>query len=154
MHELIKNYLSRRDFLAITTFGSLTGAMAIAGLGIARFFVPKVFPEPSKRYKIGDPAAFPVGEKRIPPGRSVHVFHDENGFYAISSKCTHLGCIVKLSSGEFKCPCHGSRFALNGQVISGAAPRPLAWYAVSLSPDGQLVVDEGKKVKEGAYFVV
>ena len=98
MHEYIRNYLSRREFLAITTFGSLTGAMAIAGLGIARFFVPRVFPEPSKHYKIGDPAAFPIGENRIPPGRSVHVFHDENGFYAISSKCTHLGCIVKLSS--------------------------------------------------------
>jgi cytochrome b6-f complex iron-sulfur subunit len=148
-----KVHIRRRDFLGIASLGALGVAMGAAVLGSFRFFVPKVFPEPSREYKIGEPGGFPLGEQRIPLGRSVHIFHDENGFYAVSSKCTHLGCIVKRSGNEFKCPCHGSRFALDGKVISGAAPRPLEWYAMSLAPDGQLVVDEGKIVKAGTYFV-
>ncbi|MBI4001906.1 MAG: ubiquinol-cytochrome c reductase iron-sulfur subunit [Nitrospira defluvii] len=41
--------------------------------------------------------------------------------------CTHLGCGYRWDDAEnkFLCPCHGSSFDLNGQVLGGPAPRPL-----------------------------
>jgi cytochrome b6-f complex iron-sulfur subunit len=154
MNDSTTKPVTRRDFLGIAAVATFFVTLVISCLGMMRLIVPKVFPELSKRYKIGSPKGFPAGEIRVPQGRSVHVFHDKDGFYAISSICTHLGCIITLKDAEFICPCHGSRFALNGDVISGAAPKALDWYTVSLAPDGQLVVDEGKTIKPQTYFKV
>jgi glycine/D-amino acid oxidase-like deaminating enzyme/nitrite reductase/ring-hydroxylating ferredoxin subunit len=52
------------------------------------------------------------------------VFRDEQGaFHALSSVCTHLGCIVHWNSleGTWDCPCHGSRFGTDGRVLNGPA---------------------------------
>jgi Rieske Fe-S protein len=56
------------------------------------------------------------------------VYRDEAGtLHALSARCTHLGCIVHFNDAEraWECPCHGSRFALDGAVIQGPANRPL-----------------------------
>lgn len=53
-------------------------------------------------------------------------------FSALSLKCTHLGCTVGFdeSAGELACPCHGSRFSLDGGNLKGPAKKPLADYNV------------------------
>lgn len=56
------------------------------------------------------------------------VYRDEAGtLHELSARCTHLGCIVSFNNAErtWDCPCHGSRFALDGEVIEGPAVRPL-----------------------------
>ena len=42
-------------------------------------------------------------------------------YLAFSTACTHACCNVVLPNGgnEFVCPCHGSRYNLQGQVIRG-----------------------------------
>jgi glycine/D-amino acid oxidase-like deaminating enzyme/nitrite reductase/ring-hydroxylating ferredoxin subunit len=48
--------------------------------------------------------------------------------HAVSAKCTHMGCTVNWNAAEssWDCPCHGSRFAPDGQVLHGPATGPLA----------------------------
>ena len=54
------------------------------------------------------------------------VVRDNSGFRVFSSRCTHLGCrIGHLSQNLLQCPCHGSSFDRNGQVVTGPALRPL-----------------------------
>jgi Rieske Fe-S protein len=58
----------------------------------------------------------------------VAVYRDEAGvLHERSAVCTHLGCIVRWNSEEssWDCPCHGSRFAPTGEVLSGPAPSGL-----------------------------
>ncbi|MCH8899152.1 MAG: Rieske 2Fe-2S domain-containing protein [Acidobacteria bacterium] len=63
---------------------------------------------------------------------------------ALWQRCPHLGCRVPWceSSGEFQCPCHGSRFNRAGEVRSGPSPRGLDRFAVT-------VVDEVVEVDTG-----
>ncbi|GAA1496818.1 FAD-dependent oxidoreductase [Paeniglutamicibacter kerguelensis] len=66
-------------------------------------------------------------------GESTAVYRDPEGqVHAVSAVCTHLGCIVDFNPADvtWDCPCHGSRFATDGNVIQGPAvaalpPRPM-----------------------------
>jgi cytochrome b6-f complex iron-sulfur subunit len=106
-----------------------------------RYLVPTVLYEPPARFTIGDPSRFPAGSVTFLEDRRLFLFNGSDGFYSVSSVCTHLGCNVKRAATGFECPCHGSRFDENGRVVQGPAPSPLAWYALSLSPRGDLIVD-------------
>ena len=60
--------------------------------------------------------------------RQVAVSRDEGGdLHAVSARCTHMGCILNWNAAErtWDCPCHGSRFAGDGQVVQGPATQPL-----------------------------
>lgn len=68
--------------------------------------------------------------------RKLAVFRDEHGeLHVLSGKCTHLGCVVHWNSAErsWDCPCHGSRFDVQGNVLHGPAAAPLE--AVALTPE-------------------
>ncbi|MEU8824960.1 FAD-dependent oxidoreductase [Streptomyces sp. NPDC048636] len=61
-------------------------------------------------------------------GRQLAVHRDERGgTHTLSARCPHLGCLVRFNDAErtWECPCHGSRFALDGSVLQGPAVRPL-----------------------------
>jgi glycine/D-amino acid oxidase-like deaminating enzyme/nitrite reductase/ring-hydroxylating ferredoxin subunit len=56
------------------------------------------------------------------------VYRDPDGeLHAVSMRCTHLGCLVRFNAAEtsWDCPCHGSRFDVDGEVLEGPAVRPL-----------------------------
>lgn len=57
------------------------------------------------------------------------VYRDADGdLHAVSARCTHLGCLVRFNGAErsWDCPCHGSRFDVDGAVLEGPAVEPLA----------------------------
>ena len=61
-------------------------------------------------------------------GHNVAGYRDESGkLHAVSAACTHMGCIVGFNENDrtWDCPCHGSRFALDGEVIHGPAVKAL-----------------------------
>lgn len=76
-------------------------------------------------------------EDDIAPG-TAGIVHDKDGdwatyvdedgtAHAVSPSCTHMGCRVSFNDAErtWECPCHGSRFGLDGSVLQGPAIRPL-----------------------------
>ena len=161
----------RREFLKRIGIGA--GLVAICGQGVAslRSLVPNVSYDAPTTVKLGPPAEFPDGMKFLPEER-LFVFRDKNTFHAISAVCTHLGCTVraealpqvearKIGGAEFKlthrflCPCHGSRYEGDGRNVAGPAPKPLAWYELSVAADdGQLVVDLAKPVDHSFRLTV
>ena len=62
-------------------------------------------------------------------GDVLGVYRDESGdLHAVDAVCPHLGCLVQWNDGErtWDCPCHGSRFELDGRVINGPANADLS----------------------------
>jgi Rieske Fe-S protein len=67
-------------------------------------------------------------------GDAVAAFRDDaGGLHAVSATCTHLGCRVRFNTAErsWDCPCHGSRFDVDGDVIQGPAVENLAPHRTS-----------------------
>lgn len=61
--------------------------------------------------------------------QKIAAFRGEDGtLVRRSAACTHMGCVVQWNPLErcWDCPCHGSQFAGDGQVLNGPATRPLA----------------------------
>lgn len=137
-----------------------TAGVAAAGAGLAgaaaatgEMLWPAVSYDPPRRYAIGRPEALPLDRATFLPERRVFVLNESGAFAAVSAVCTHLGCTVRLVDGEgFVCPCHGSRYDPHGRVLEGPAPRPLAWYGLTLSRRGDLVVDERRLVDPAWRF--
>jgi glycine/D-amino acid oxidase-like deaminating enzyme/nitrite reductase/ring-hydroxylating ferredoxin subunit len=75
-------------------------------------------------------ADVPPGEARVVRAGlgKVGVFRDDAGeLHAVSLRCTHLGCLVHYNAAErsWDCPCHGSRFDVDGELLAGPATKPL-----------------------------
>ena len=145
--------MPRRDFLGLSALASAAAALLFAGLGMLRLPKAAVLPSPSRRFRVTLPESLADGEPYVPPGRTVALFRKNSAVYAVSTVCTHLGCIIKPTAGGFDCPCHGSRFAPDGEVLKGPAPRPLPWVAGAAAGKDAFVVDEGKSVPPGTMAI-
>lgn len=66
-------------------------------------------------------------------GKRLAVCRDSDGrLHAVSAICTHQGCQVAFNAVEqsWDCPCHGSRFDIDGGVLDGPAEKPLEKHSV------------------------
>jgi len=147
--------LTRRGFMG-WGFAVLIGIASLFTffLTLFRMPFPSLLPGKSGRFKIGRNYEFTPGVIKYFENDQVYVFADAEGIYAISAVCTHLGCVVNKDNKGFVCPCHGSRYHLDGRVIQGAAPKDLPWYKISMLPSGQLEVDKKSIVKLGMKYKV
>ncbi|MGK7891235.1 MAG: ubiquinol-cytochrome c reductase iron-sulfur subunit [Leptolyngbyaceae cyanobacterium] len=64
---------------------------------------------------------------------------DSSVLLALTSNCNHQGCTVDWNAGnqEFVCPCHRSRFGLDGSIISGPATEPLRVLETRVGTDSE-----------------
>jgi cytochrome b6-f complex iron-sulfur subunit len=63
------------------------------------------------------------------------IARDNTGkFIALYDVCTHAGCTIQFNgTNQFPCPCHGSIFDENGNVVNGPATTPVKKYTTSLA---------------------
>jgi cytochrome b6-f complex iron-sulfur subunit len=145
----------RRAFLSLVG----VSAMGVAGLGTSvtavRYLWPEVLFEEDTRFAVGRPEEIAPGTVLVLPEHKVFIVRDDVGFYALSSTCTHLGCMTRYEkeNGRIFCPCHGSQFAPDGRVVGGPAPRPLPRLELAVE-DGRLVVDVARPVAPDAVLKV
>jgi cytochrome b6-f complex iron-sulfur subunit len=142
---------SRRDFL--TRIGGGACAVTAAGSLVVTldFLKPKVLFEPPTVFHAGSAVDYPEGTVRFNREQRAYVIGGGGGVFALSAVCTHLGCITRFLSDEraIACPCHGSRFDLEGNVVHGPAPRPLPWLEIQTDATGNLVVDTSILIPHG-----
>ena len=76
---------------------------------------------------------------------------DEKGkTHVFAINCSHLGCSIALAKASsdhpqtsFDCPCHGSRFNLDGTVLHGPATAPLSDLTWQQDADPKTIVVDG-----------
>ncbi len=143
---------SRRDVLGLA--GLVATGVALLGSVAGMLLLPKprLLPEPSSRFRLGRPEEFPPGTERVFASRNIMVVATEAGLAAISLECTHLGCVVSKDELGFVCPCHGSRFSLDGTVERGPAPKALPWLRITRAANGSLLADARSEVEPMTYF--
>lgn len=136
--------VTRRNFIwaAWGAFAAFLGASAGA---MGKFMLPNVLYEQSQVFKAGRPEDFPEGvSTKLMKEYRVWIIKTPDTLYALWGRCTHLGCTPNWFDAEkrFKCPCHGSNYTIQGDVIAGPAPKPLNRCAVALLPTGEILVDK------------
>ena len=147
----MKPEFSRRLFLYLSAlFGG--GSLLLLGRGLLHFFSASGSPEPPVRFPV---AGLPELKGLKNPWKyhqGVWLFRDEAGWYALLNRCTHLGCqpALEASSRLLVCPCHGSRFDLQGRVVRGPAARPLSRPLLTLGPREEIWVDTRKEAGSDA----
>ncbi len=146
--------VTRRRMLSWLSGFGFFGSLIIAALSNFIFIKPRATYGQPNRFSIGKPEDFPSGARISLDTRRVCVVRDGDKIAAISTTCTHLGCIVAVSETGFACPCHGSRFDQDGNVTGGPAPRALQWYQVTLAPNGELEIDKDNEIEAGTYLKV
>jgi cytochrome b6-f complex iron-sulfur subunit len=142
--------VDRRGFLSWLALAwvAFTAATTAGLTALARYLFPNVLFEPPSSFKAGPPDEYAVGvvDERWKERYGAWIVRSEEGLYALSTVCTHLGCTPNWLAAEekFKCPCHGSGFYKTGINFEGPAPRPLERYRILLSDDGQVLVDKSR----------
>jgi len=151
---------SRRGVVGslLAGWGIFLIAAHVGLLGIVRFLFPNVLYEPPATFKAGQPADYPLGvDETFKDSHATWLVRTESdplsgrdgipGLFALSTTCTHLGCIPNWlpAALKFKCPCHGSGFRMSGMNFEGPAPRPLERWRIVLGTDGKILVDKNLK---------
>jgi cytochrome b6-f complex iron-sulfur subunit len=144
----------RRAFFTKIGLGSLGIAAAGTVVFSYEFLSPNVLYEPSAIVNVGKPDSFAVNSVTMDVNSGIYLVRAEEGFFALSAVCTHLGCLTAWNQdlGIIACPCHGSKFTRTGEKIEGPAPKPLPWLKTSVSDEGDLMVDRSINIPPLQYL--
>lgn len=135
---------SRRFFNALMGLGFVGTLFGFAGTALAYLWPMPDAAATSEFLSTtrGKVTGAELGENEGVVGRSpmgkVLVVRKDGALRGVQATCTHLGCTVAWNgeSGETECPCHGARYALDGQVLKGPARDPLAQVEVREETEG------------------
>jgi nitrite reductase/ring-hydroxylating ferredoxin subunit len=109
--------MARRDWLGLSSLWTMGGALLFGLVGLLKLPKAAVLASPSKKFKVALPETLPLGEAFVPPGRAVAVYKGADGIYAVSTICTHLGCVVKANAEGFECRVTGRDSCLTERYL-------------------------------------
>lgn len=142
-----KPLIGRKGIIQLGIAGLIGTVIAIPYLGAALRYL---FPAQGGG---GDPLQVPLGTLKFQNGvagpltyefhkgqgdvAGIFVVKDGNTYTGFEQTCTHLGCPVawNATDNQFQCPCHGSHFNRQGNVVAGPAPIPLYKHEVTAQGD-------------------
>ena len=150
------NQFDRREFFVKLGLGSLGIAAAGTAVFAYQFLSPNVLYEPSPVVNAGKPESYPPDSVTLDVNSGIFIIHSKEGFFSLSAVCTHLGCLTawKPELGIIACPCHGSKFHKEGDKIEGPAPKPLPWFRMWVSNEGDLMVDRSATIRSMQFVRV
>lgn len=130
----------RREFLQISSrlLLSLAGLLGLGGL--VRFFSHEPGSSSPTSYDLGPTVNFPPNSRLIRPDIPAVIYQIGGEYIARSLRCTHLGCTLENEGEIFSCPCHGSVFDQDGEVLKGPAEEKLPALRMEINEEGNLIV--------------
>ncbi len=142
------NELSRRQFIVLST---ATAAACACGSG--GFCSNALAAEEARQINVGELKSFDKEGVVTTFAKSDRVLVVRQGekIFALTAACSHKGGVVKLVDGDLRCPNHGARFDLAGKVTKGPATEALEHLGISISAQGQVIVDTGKRFPEAKW---
>ena len=165
--------ISRREFLYYI-WGASIALVALQGAGLLVWFL-------IPRFREGEfGGTFTINVNDVPPINSTPANYAEGRFWlvnldttqpnalmyqapdepnpiqgvaAIYKVCTHLGCIYSWTptNSRFECPCHGSKYRLDGRRIESPAPRTLDRFLLQAIADDETTVLAEAELSEDFY---
>src|SRR5690242_4659812 len=125
----------RREFLRRAAQAAAGGAIAAPLVSLACAPAEKTHPPRSFETRIDVASLTADGQSLVAPAKGIDgypilvVRKTADTYNALSMQCGHMGCPVNKPVGTtITCPCHGSRYDLNGKVLNGPTQYPLAEY--------------------------
>jgi cytochrome b6-f complex iron-sulfur subunit len=119
---------------------SLAASGVLAAGGLVEYLQYSEGAAVPSTFELARPETYAMGSATHLAQPGAWLLRDARGLYALSTRCPHLGCTVQRQLDGFTCPCHGSQFALDGQLRRGPATRPLAYFKLTRGSDGRLVL--------------
>jgi len=141
------NNISRSEFIkTIKLVFASTGLVAIVAPILSYLYPSHLEEIPSTAVFVEKLEELPANESRtVLYGRyPAIVVNTSQGLKGYSAVCTHFACIVKWNNqiNQFACPCHAGFYdPLDGHVVSGPPPRPLASIPINIQ-DGKIYLGE------------
>lgn len=141
---------SRREVLTYAWGAALAVVGAQAAVAGFFFLRPRFRPgEFGGEFALGTAAALPAVDappKAMSEGK-FWLVNTKQGPKALYMVCTHLGCLYKWedSLGHFRCPCHGSEFSREGELLRGPATRALDQFTVRIIAGKEVLAQTSEK---------
>ncbi len=153
----VHNQVQRRTFVRNAALGAVGSVLALTGAAFGALLWPNKTGAFGSTLTVSAADVPPVaGEPYRNIAGKFYLMHTPDGLMALYTKCPHLGCTVPWvgppdASNAFQCPCHGSMFNYAGELTGGPAPRPMDYMAVTVDPDGNVLVDTGDITTRAEY---
>jgi cytochrome b6-f complex iron-sulfur subunit len=134
----------RRSFLG-KIVGGIGAVVAVSTIyPVVKYLIPpEIKLESKKELVVGKAAEVAPNTGKIYQFNQdkVLVINIDGKYSATSAVCTHLGCLVHWDSAanDIACPCHGAKYKLSGEIISGPQPLPLPPFKVRVQGEDLII---------------
>jgi cytochrome b6-f complex iron-sulfur subunit len=136
--------MNRREFVSLTIAGAALVVGGCAGNHVNAVGPRGLGPQHGDKVDVGTLSDYATdgATDQFAESDGIIVVRSGGKIYATSALCTHQACAMKLVGQQLRCPCHGSRFDLRGNVIKGPATESLAYFGIAVNGQGRMIVDK------------